>query len=152
MNPTSKPPSRHLVAAVDLTSASHRVCHVAAEYARLLDAEVVLVNVVHELASLLGVYTQQTVTELQDSLEHEGGNKLRALARQHFEPAEIAFRVVLLVGTPWAEILDCALQEDAALLVMGTHSGCKPEHSFAGSCARRVVDNARCNVLLVPPE
>lgn len=145
-------PARRIVAAVDLTSASHRVCHVAAEYARLLDAEVVLVSVVHELAALLGVYTEQTVGELQDGLERDAGDKLRALGREHLAPANIPHRVVLLVGTPWAEILDCALQEDAAILIIGTHSGTKPEHSFAGSTVQRVIDHARCNVLLVPPE
>lgn len=144
--------TRRIVAAVDFTPASHRVCHAAAEHARLLGAEVVLVNVVHELATLLGVYTQQTVRELQDGLEREGGEKLRKLAREHFAPNQIANRVVLLVGTPWAEILDCALQEDAQVLVIGTHSSSKPEHSFAGSTAQRVIDHARCNVLLVPPE
>jgi len=143
--------TRRVLAAVDFTPAGHRVCHVAAEYARLLDAEVVLVNVVHELAALLGVYTKQTVRELQDGLEREGGEKLRALARAHFPP-ERPHRVVLLVGTPWAELLDCALQEDADLLVLGTHSQSKPEHTFAGSTAQRVIDHARCNLLLVPPE
>ncbi|MEZ5966978.1 MAG: universal stress protein [Planctomycetota bacterium] len=152
MSTTPSTPPRRIVAAVDLTAASHRVCHVAAEYARLLDAEIVLANVVHELASLLGVYTAYTVNELQESLEREGGEKLRSLAREHFDPAHVPHRVVLLVGTPWAELLDLTMQEDAVLLVMGTHSGSKPEHTFAGSCARRVVDNARCNVLLVPPE
>jgi nucleotide-binding universal stress UspA family protein len=92
------------------------------------------------------------VRELQDGLERQGGAKLDALARDHFAGKGVRHRVVLLVGTPWAEILDCALQEDAALLVIGTHSTTKAEHSLVGSTVRRVIDIARCRLLLVPPE
>ncbi|HLU39376.1 MAG TPA: universal stress protein [Planctomycetota bacterium] len=141
-----------MLAAVDFTPASARVCRAAAEYAALLGAEVVLVNVVHELAALLGAYTHQSVRELQDALERRGGEKLRALAAEHFAGRGIAHRVVLAVGTPWAEILDCALHEDACLLVIGTHGLRKPEHVFVGSTVQRVIEHARCRVLLVPPE
>lgn len=141
-----------IVVAVDFTASANRVCHAAAEQARCMGAEVVLVHVVHQLAELLGAYTEQSVTDLQASLEREGGDRLRKLAQEHFAPKGVEHRVVLLVGTPWAEVLDCALREDAALLVVGTHSRSKPEHAFAGSTAQRVIDHARCNVLLVPPE
>ena len=138
-----------ILVAVDFTAADHRVCQAAAEFARLLHAEVVLVNVVHELAALLGVYGQQTVSALQERVEQQGSDKLRALAAEHF--AGLAHRVVLLVGTPWAEILDCAAQEGATLLVVGTHDSGKAEHAFAGSTAQRVIENAHCRILLVPP-
>lgn len=138
-----------VLVAVDLTAASARVCQAAGEFARLLQAEVVLLNVVHELAALLGVYGQQTVTALQQRVEQQGGDKLRALAREHF--GDLPHRVVLQVGTPWAEILDCAAQENVDLLVLGTHAGSKPEHAFVGSTVKRVIDNAHCRILLVPP-
>ena len=140
-----------IVAAVDFTPASHLVCRAAGDLARALHAEVVLVHVVHELAALLGVYTQQSVRELQDDLERRGGDKLRALAGEHFAKSGIAHRVVLLVGTPWAELIDCAQQENASVLVIGTHSSSKPEHALVGSTVKRVVENAHCQVLLVPP-
>lgn len=141
---------RPIVVAVDLSPQSNRVCHAAADMAKCLGGELVLVYVVHELAALLGVYAQQSVRELQDNLERQGGERLRTLAKEHF--AKLPHRCVLLVGTPWAEVLDCALRENARLVVMGTHSSEKPEHAFAGSTVKRVIDNARCQVLLVPPE
>jgi nucleotide-binding universal stress UspA family protein len=137
-----------IVVAVDFTYTSDVVCRTAAEQARLLHAEVVVVNVVHELAALLGIYGQLTVAALQERVERQGGERLRALARHHF--ASLPHRVRLLVGTPWAEILDCVQEEDAALLVMGTHGASKPEHAFVGSTAKRVLENARCQVLVVP--
>ncbi len=138
-----------IVAAVDLSPFSHRVCEAAADQARLLQAEIVLVNVVHELAALLGVYGQQSVSELQERVERQGSDSLRTLGHEHF--GRLPHRVVLLVGTPWAEILDCANQENAVLLVIGTHNRSKPEHAFVGSTVKRVIENARCRVLLVPP-
>ena len=59
------------------------------------------------------------------------------------EPARLA-------GRPDAEIGARATSTHAELIVMGTHGRSGLAHALLGSVAERVVQHARCAVLIVP--
>ena len=66
-------------------------------------------------------------------------------------PAEDADRATIAtaIGSPFQEIIRCASQHDAALIVMGTHGRGAIGHALLGSVAERVVRKAPCPVLTV---
>ena len=55
----------------------------------------------------------------------------------------------LLQGDPVAEIVRTAREDDADLIVMGTHGRSALEHALLGSVAEKVVRKAPCPVLTV---
>ena len=54
-------------------------------------------------------------------------------------------------GRPSEVILDLAQREGADLIVMGTHGRTGLSHVLLGSVAERVVRQAECPVMTVPP-
>jgi nucleotide-binding universal stress UspA family protein len=73
-------------------------------------------------------------------------------ALQAFLPAQIAHHTVelrVLVGQPFERILETAVHEKVALIVLGTHGRTGLTHLVMGSVAERVVRLAPCPVLTV---
>jgi len=73
-------------------------------------------------------------------------------ALQAFLPTQIAHHAVelrVLVGHPFARILETAVHEKVALIVLGTHGRTGLAHLIMGSVAERVVRLAPCPVLTV---
>ena len=55
----------------------------------------------------------------------------------------------VLVGHPFERILETAIREQVALIVLGTHGRTGLAHAIMGSVAERVVRLAPCPVLTV---
>ena len=75
-------------------------------------------------------------------------------ALQAFLPAQMAHHPVelrVLVGHPFERILETAVREQVALIVLGTHGRTGLAHAIMGSVAERVVRLAPCPVLTVKP-
>jgi nucleotide-binding universal stress UspA family protein len=73
-------------------------------------------------------------------------------ALQAFLPAQMAHHPVelrVLVGHPFERILETAVREQVALIVLGTHGRTGLAHAIMGSVAERVVRLAPCPVLTV---
>jgi nucleotide-binding universal stress UspA family protein len=73
-------------------------------------------------------------------------------ALQAFLPAHMAHHPVelrVLVGHPFERILETAVREQVALIVLGTHGRTGLAHAIMGSVAERVVRLASCPVLTV---
>jgi len=73
-------------------------------------------------------------------------------ALQEFLPTPIAHYPVelrVLVGHPFERILETAVREKVALIVLGTHGRTGLAHAIRGSVAERVVRLAPCPVLTV---
>ncbi len=73
-------------------------------------------------------------------------------ALQAFLPTQMAHHAVelrVLVGHPFERILEIAVHEKVALIVLGTHGRTGLAHLIMGSVAERVVRLAPCPVLTV---
>jgi len=140
-----------LLVAVDLT---HPSDHVIQEALRLCEpkAEILLVHVVVDLRSIVDVYVCDKPLPALEDLELDGKAKLQQLVQEHRLAQHCLVKELLLTGTPWREIVDCATRHRVDLLVLGTHTDEKPEHRVLGSTASRIATNPPCTILLVPPE
>ena len=104
---------------------------------------------------LLGSLSPKNAPEVPSEVAEEVVGDLRKrvyTALQEFLPASIAHYPVelrVLVGHPFERILETAVREKVALIVLGTHGRTGLAHAIMGSVAERVVRLAPCPVLAV---
>jgi nucleotide-binding universal stress UspA family protein len=141
-----------ILIAVDLMPQSEPIVEAGLRAARAFAADMLLVHAVPQLDSMYGVYLGAgSIHSLQAELEERARTELRRLFDQLIAPSGVTGRYQVLHGPPWSEILRCAVQSGAGLIVTGAHVADKPEHRVLGSTADRVLRNAPCPVLVVPP-
>lgn len=90
--------------------------------------------------------------EPYEVLEKDARAKLDRIAREHV-PAGVHCEIETSVGTPSHSIVAAQAKRGADLIVMATHGRKRSAvgHFLLGSVAERVVREAACPVLVVPP-
>jgi len=110
-------------------------------------------------ATLAGYYTSTiTVLHVFDAIEPSVDlallERLREATVRAAEPAadkSVEVDVRVEVGSPVRQILECASSLPADLIVIGTHGAGGFEHLVLGSVTEKVLRQAPCPVLTVPP-
>ncbi len=133
----------------DFSPCAARGVEMAAELAASLKARLVLLTVVSDPPIEL---VESTVlgTALRDRFT-AASNDLGRLAEMH-ERANSTVQRRVEEGDPTLAILRVAKQEDADLIVMGTHGRGAFGRAILGSVADRVIRQAICPVVAVGPE
>ena len=134
----------------DFSAASRQAIPYARELARVHGGEVVLVHVIevpHYPTLFEG--TAMVVPPLDASLRKELQRQLDELAQSELIAHGVRARVVVRDGAPRHELLACAREEAADLLVIATHGYTGLRHVFLGSTTEQVVREAPCPVLTV---
>lgn len=127
--------------------------------AQALDAAVDLARRYEATLLLLHVY-QPPVYAFPDGIVLAGSKVLlsmadasdRGLAEAKAQAEQLGARGVSVqsaLGTPFADIIRVAREEDADLIVMGTHGRTGLAHALLGSVTEKVVRKAPCPVLTV---
>jgi nucleotide-binding universal stress UspA family protein len=121
---------RQILVASDGEEGSEHIVNIAGRLGQSLGAQVTLVNALGAESKMNPRAIQAQARALQVALPNAG------------EPC-------IEPGTAWEVILDAVERTEAALVVIGSRrlSGL---HAF-GSVSRRVVHDARCSVLVIPP-
>lgn len=144
---------RTLLVPIDLSPCAHAVAHAAAELAASLRARVVLLYVVDEPVGLGGEV--KVVPEPGKDLQPVGAYlRHAALSRlpeyeAHFKERGIRHTHRLASGSVPERILEAAEQEEADLVVMGTHGRTGPARFFLGSVAEAVSRRAMVPVMTI---
>jgi nucleotide-binding universal stress UspA family protein len=140
---------KKILVADDFSPHSEVALQYAAEFARAFQADVMVCHVV-EGAGLLSqlppggeAYFPPNLTEIQERAARE---QLAGRLPQFGLPAAA---VQVPVGKPFVEIVRLAKEEDADLLIIGTHGRGAIAHALLGSVAERIVRKAPCPVLTV---
>ncbi|MBP7516839.1 MAG: universal stress protein [Desulfobulbus sp.] len=151
---------RRIVAAVDF----HRHTDTVAEYARLvagkLGAQLTFVSVVESLARSLaatdlsgavyGGLFPASYLEIDADLLKLARERMQALVEHsRTDLADCAGEV--LEGDPADRVVAFAAEQQADLIVLGTHGSRGIEKILLGSVAERVLKRAACPVLVVNP-
>lgn len=138
-----------ILVAVDFSEHSEVALRYAAEFAGVFNAEVILCHVIEQPELISQVppggefYFPPNWPDIQEGHAREACNRLLSdhkIARG---------RVVVKAGTPFVEIVRLAREEEADLLVVGTHGRGAVAHMLLGSVAEKVVRKAPCPVLTV---
>lgn len=133
---------RRILVPTDFSDAAENAARYAVALASSLGAEVVLIH-----AWQLSSYSSpdsELARSMQADLERDLAELEAKLAESH-----VAITRHVRLGAPDSEILECAEEFGADLIVMGTTGKTGLEHFMLGSVAERIVRAAKCPVLTV---
>jgi nucleotide-binding universal stress UspA family protein len=143
-------PAPLIVVPYDFSSASRAALERAIDFAQKLGARLELVHVVDESAYYLGPlsvpplpppYLRELEERLGEHLESNAGPARKA---------GLVCTTAVLRGLAAPKLLALVEEAEPLMVVMGTHGRTGWKHALLGSVAERVVQRARCPVLVVP--
>lgn len=142
---------RKILVAVDGGSSTERLLRTAADWRRILTAEIRIVHVIDDMPEpvLLKLYPEAEVISSMKKLRESIQEQVEAIVEQVF-PHEPRPRVEYLVGRPSREICQAAEAGRDDLVILGPHE----RHGLLdlGNTAAGVAHHCRCSVLVARPE
>jgi nucleotide-binding universal stress UspA family protein len=140
---------KEIVIATDFSEYSLRAIDYGVEIAAKFESHVTLVYVVEPVLQTADLtWTTVDFEELNKSHREMAEREIEKIVAERF-PKGIRCDSVVLFGKPFVEILRCAQQRGADLIVMATHGRGAISHLLMGSTAEKVVRKAPCPVLTV---
>jgi universal stress protein A len=139
---------KKILCAIDFSDLSRAALAEAAALARRLDAELALVHV-YEPPPPVALDVVVPTEGLFETAAADIESRLASWTTDAQTLAGRPVRGVVRVGTPATEIVHCAAEDRADLVVVGTHGRSGLKHLVLGSVAERVLREAACPVLVV---
>ena len=141
-----------IICPTDFSKASENAVHYAVGLARQFKSKVILMHAYETPV----IYTDVTVASLQIDFEAIRENALKQLKKFYARILEsvndVQFELVLQQGLPSARVIELAIEKKADMVVMATTASGQLQRFLIGSNASRVVREAPCKVMLVPPK
>ena len=141
-------PIQRILVPTDFSEPADAALDYAVDLSKTLGASISLVHVFDELldsAFSLDHYVPLPAETRTEILKDVRGRLAERVARTGRPDAAAD----VLVGSPARAIVDTARQQEADLIVMGTHGRHGISHLLLGSVAERVVRTADCPVLTI---
>jgi nucleotide-binding universal stress UspA family protein len=144
------PPKTILVATDFSETAGSALAH-AKVLADTFAAELHVMHVLHDpITYVPAVAGVEGLPHLREQLERDARDTLDKVLSESERQSSKA-HLVLKWGTAYLEIADYAATEKIDLIVMGTHGRSPLPRLLLGSVAHKVLHQAPCPVLIVPP-
>jgi nucleotide-binding universal stress UspA family protein len=140
---------KEIVVATDFSEYSLRAIDYGVEIAAKFGSHVTLLYVVEPVLQTADLtWTTVDFEELNASHREMAEREIAKILAERF-PAGMRCDAAVLFGKPFVEILKCADERGADLIVMATHGRGAISHLLMGSTAEKVVRKASCPVLTV---
>jgi len=136
---------KKILVAIDGSEHSEKILETAIEYAKLLQAKVILLHCHKRFPTILGEPLRQDA--ISDILLH--AEKLIAPFSQRLREADIDFEERLMEMPAREVIPDVAKIQHCSLIIMGSRGLTNLEGLFVGSVTTRVLHTTPCSVLVV---
>lgn len=138
-----------ILLATDFSDCSVEACAYALTLARTFDASIHVVHVINEPVDLRGFYVPHiSFEQLEKEISDGAASMLETFCTENL-PDFSNYTTSVTTGVPYEEITRIALEQQASLIVIGTHGRSGLDHLIFGSTAERVVRTAPCPVLTV---
>ncbi len=147
-----------ILAPVDGSKASVNAAQKAVEIAKKEGGAVKFITVVdNDFSNNVGniIMTQGYVNEYSDELlkmYKENATKLLDSLIAGLNATEVTIEKEIVVGTPYANILQTAENDKVDLIIMGNRGFSKIKRFFIGSVTQRVISESPCPVLVIHTE
>ena len=139
-----------IVCALDLSEHSRQVAEYATMLAKMSGASIVAVYAAPTLTQYTGFHVPpNTIDSFVGEIVSGAEKAMADFVAEHFPDPHVKAQVV--VGNAAEEILRLAENEDADLIVMGTHGRKGIDRILFGSVAEKVVKNSSRPVLTIRP-
>jgi nucleotide-binding universal stress UspA family protein len=132
----------------DFSANSKEAFEYAIGMAEKFGAEVILLHVVERFDYAPPEY-YMSAAELSGEVERRTTESLKHLERVAEENKSVKINPKVVEGKAFVEIIRCAKEEGADLIVLGTHGRTGLAHILIGSTAEKVVRKAPCPVLTI---
>lgn len=136
---------RHIIVGLDLSEESPQVLAKAITLATACGAHISLVHVIEPITFAYGGDMPVDLSEVQEQLQTKAELELHRLAQLADFPIQ---QEHILVGQPATELHYLATQQEADLIIVGSH-GRKGLALLLGSTSNSVLHGANCDVLAV---
>jgi nucleotide-binding universal stress UspA family protein len=144
------PKLEKIVCALDLSDHSGTVAEYAAMLARMSGASIVAVYAAPTLTQYTGFHVPpNTIDNFVGEIVTGAEKAMTNFVSEHFSGVPVTAKVV--VGYAAEEILALADEEQADIIVMGTHGRKGLDRILFGSVAEKVVKNSSLPVLTIRP-
>lgn len=141
-----------IVVPTDFSDASLSALHYAAELARKWEAEIHLLYIVEKLPQILStVNYEEAKDNFINSVEDSARKKLKELANTSEEDISTTVKPIMRNGVNYEEIIKYADEVKSELIVIATHGRSGILYTLLGSVAEKVIQLAKCPVLVVKP-
>ena len=145
------PAIKNILCAADFSESSAIVAEYAATVAQATGASITCVYVAPSLAEYVGFNVPQAALDsFVGDVVSSAGQTMDAFVAEHF--AGLPAKGLVLAGYPAEEILAAAEEQQADLIVMGTHGRRGIDRIVFGSVAEKVVKSSPLPVLTIHPE
>jgi len=138
---------KSILVPIDFSDYSKNSLRYAINFAETFDSTLHLVYVI-EPAIYPADFSmgQVSVPAIEIETSERAAEELNKLA-QNIIGDKARYSTVIKTGRPFIEIIECAAEIDADLIVIATHGHTGVEHLLFGSTAEKVVRKAPCPVL-----
>ncbi len=142
---------KKILCPIDLSDHSKTVAEYASMYAKLSNASILAVYAAPTLTQYTGFHVQaNTIDSFVGEIVSGAEATMSSFVSECFAGVEVDYKIV--VGYAAEEIIALADEENADLIVMGTHGRTGIDRMLFGSVAEKVVKNASVPVLTVRPQ
>lgn len=139
---------RRILCPTDFSPTAGRAVDYAIDLARTFGAELILLHVIPDMNYPLRSFGMASaLPHLREELHQRANDALQEAKAK--AGAGVSARTMLADGDAHAQIVACARQNGADLIVIGTHGHTGLKHALLGSTAERVVRTAECAVMTV---
>ena len=140
-------PIRTVLCAIDFSADSRQALRVAMAIARRTPVHIVALHVIE-----LVLAHASAIAHGDDRLRGESATALRLFVESEWKRAAVdaTFNIEIRVGVPEREVLACARDREADLIVTGTRGVTGVSKLFFGSVAEKILRRADVPVLAVP--
>ena len=136
---------------IDFTDVAPFIAKYAKEFAKKLDAEIVLIYILEDLSAYEGLYVDaKTLTELEGKLIAGARTSMEEFVKEHFSDYS-KVKTLIEKGDVVEGIIEAAKKEGADLIVIGTHGRKGLDKILFGSVAEGVIKNSPIPVLSLNP-
>lgn len=143
---TKKPDPQTILIPIDFSKFSKEVAKVGIFLAQLFKAKIIFLHVVEQMAHpAFYAASIESIFQIDKGLKDRALEKLQAFVNGKDTPSEY----FVSEGKAYKEIVDCANETKADLIVMATRGLTGLDYFLMGSTAERVVRMAPCSVLTV---
>ena len=146
-----------LLVAVDFTPFSQEALIYACNLATKLEAQLLVLHVIHDPAEAPGFYVQKMKKKKFLRSMEEGANEMM---EEFINKAKKAYpdficvqkaQPILVVGTPVTRIIEIAKKKRASMIIVGSHGRTGLSHALLGSKAEKLVQLSPIPVIVIKP-
>jgi nucleotide-binding universal stress UspA family protein len=138
---------KRLLVPVDFSDSSAKLLKFAIEFARMHEAEMLLVHVIEPMNYAVPRWLPEPTTLLEEQRK-EAAAKIARLA-DRARAGRVRCTGEVHFGVVYEVIADLARDSRADMIVIATHGRTGLAHMIIGSVAERVIHNAACPVLVL---